>query len=41
MLLNSYPVVHKQRPVPFTLIPQVQAEADKLLAEGIIQKVDY
>ena len=36
MLPNSYPVVHKQRPIPFALLPQVQAEVDKLLAEGII-----
>ena len=41
MLPNSYPVVHKQRPIPFALLPQVQAEVDKLLAEGIIEKADH
>ena len=41
MLPNSYPVVHKQRPIPFAFIPQVQTEADKLLPERIIEKVDY
>ena len=41
MLPDSYSVVHKQRTFPFALLTQVQADVDKLLAEGIIEKVDH
>ena len=41
LLPNASPVVHKQRPVPFAMIPLVEQEVEKLLSAKIIEKVEH